>query len=225
MQTERYHVDSNHLGVRIAVLIAMIGGFLAGLFSVPPLLRLLGLSSALNILIVIGGALGLAFGLSWLAETVLRQVWPSGRSLEVSDKKIVLHEANSEETVIRWQDGVDVWSWCFTIEDRRQWVPRGWYCCALRLAQDRSTIMPYSFFKPSDAQELIGWNAFQELISEKYANRPGNEHLASLMTDQIHLRAAEDERWQQGAEMKPDEFVALLEKVQQHTNWPDGGVA
>lgn len=225
MYSERYPVDSNHLGVRITVLITMIGGFLAGIFAIPPLLRLLGILSALNILIVVGGAFGLAFGLSWLAEMVLRQVWPSGRSIEVSDEAIVLHEVDAENTVIRWQDGVDVWSWCFTIEDRRQWVPRGWYCCALRLAQDRIAIMPYSFFKPSDAQELVGWSAFQELISEKYANRPGNEHLASLMTDQIHLRAAEDERWRKGAEMKPVEFVALLAKVKQHTSWPDGGVA
>jgi len=223
MAETEYHVDSNHLGVRLAVLVAMIGGFIAGIVLIPRLLRLLGILSGLNIVLVVGGAFGLAFGLSWLVEAVLRQVWPSGRRLVVDESRMVLHEKEGEDTVINWDD-VDVWSWCFAVDDRRQWVPRGWYCCALRLAQDSQAISPYSFFKPKNAKILPGWEAFEELISEKFAKRPGNEHLSAMVSEQIHIRAAEDERWQQGVEMKADDFVALLGVVQKRTSWPDRGV-
>jgi hypothetical protein len=223
MADVEYHVDSNHLGVRVAVLIAMIGGFIGGILAIPALLRLLGIASALNIILVVGGAFGLAFGLSWLVEAVLREVWPSGRSLAVKADQIVLQEKEGEDVVLDW-GAVDVWAWCFAVDDRRQWVPRGWYCCALRLAQGTQTISPYSFFKPADANALPGWEAFEELISEKYASRPGNEHLAAMVSGQIHLRTAEDERWRQGAEMKADDFVALLEVVQQRTGWPEQAV-
>ncbi len=32
-----YRLDNNHLGVRIAVLIAMLAGFMGGLFGIPAL--------------------------------------------------------------------------------------------------------------------------------------------------------------------------------------------
>jgi len=223
MAETEYHVDSNHLGVRIAVLITMLGGFIGGIVGIPALLRLLGIASGLNILLVVGGAFGLAFGLSWLVEVVLRKVWPSGRSLGVKTDQIILREKDGENVTLAW-NAIDMWSWCFAVDDRRQWVPRGWYCCALRLTEGGQAISPYSFFKPSDAQALPGWEAFQELISEKFAKRPGNEHLAAMVTDQTHLRAAEDERWQQGVEMKADDFVALLDEVQKRTGWPDKAV-
>lgn len=224
--TTIYRVDRNHLGVRMGVLVALLAGFAAGILLLPMLLRLVGLQGWPVSLLTIAGALGSAFGLSWIAENVLGSIWPSGRRLEVGSDRIALSGPEDEAVDIDLSQPVDVWSWCFTISDRRAWVPRGWYCAALRLAQQGKTITPYTFVKPSDAVRLPAWSAFDELISVKLASQPGQEHLAQFLDQQEHLRAAEGERWRNGAEMQPQDFAALIRLLQEKAEgWPPRGLA
>ncbi len=226
MTRATYHLDSNHLGVRLTVLVAMLVGFFGGIFAIPALLRLLRIQGGGWSLLSILGGLALAFGLSWLVEMLLRRVWRSGRVLEIDAEHITLREPNGQSLHLTCGEPVAVWAWCFVISDRRAWVPRGWYCVALRLAQDDRVIIPYTFVSPNDAKALPSWQVFEELISERLASRPGQEHLAQFLGEQEHLRAAESERWLSGAEMQPQDFAALIRVLEARLpNWPRGRAA
>jgi len=216
-----YRVDSNHLGVRLSVLLALVAGFAGGVVGTPALLRLVGLQGPFVALLTVAGALGAAFGASWLAEAVLPHIWPSGRRLEVEGDRLILRGPRGEHVELDLSRPLDVWSWCFVISDRRAWVSRGWYCVALRLAQDGRVILPYTFASPSAAEKLPAWDAFEELISERAFARPGQEHLVQFYNQQEHLRAAEGERWRNGAEVRLQDFAELVRLLASRLdNWP-----
>jgi hypothetical protein len=221
MINKTYRLDNNHLGVRVAVLIAMLAGFVGGLVGIPALIHLLGLQGSYWSLLTLAGALGLAFLLSWLAEVGLPRVWPSGRVMQVDGNGVSIRGGGLSPVDITWDKPIDIWSWCFAVNDRRAWIPRGWYCVALRLLQDGQVISPYTFLKPGDAQALPYRNSFEELISQKYASKPGQEHLAQFVAEQDHLRAAEAQRWDDGVEMRPADFSDLLGVLDgREDNWP-----
>ncbi len=220
-----YRVDSNHLGVRLSVLVALVAGFVGGIVGVPALFRLVGVEGPLVTFATLAGALGAGFGVSWLAEAILPRIWPSGRRLEVEGDRLILRGPRGEHTELDLSRPLDVWSWCFVISDRRAWVPRGWYCVALRLAQDGQVILPYTFASPDEAERLPAWEAFEELISERAFARPGQEHLTQFYAQQEHLRAAESERWRNGAEIRPGDFAALVDLLAARLdNWPAQGI-
>lgn len=216
---ETFRLDHNHSGVRFALLVAVGLGVAVGLLAVPPLLRALGLSPGVPMLVGVLSAVALAAGFSWLVERALRRIWPSGRTITVDDGQVHLRERSGDDAVVRWNGDVEVLSWCFVVNTRRAWVPRGWYCVALRIKQGDQLIIPYALAKPSLASELPLWEAFEELIPRKRASDFGEEVFAS----QEHLRDAEEQRWWVGGEMLFDDFAALVRAVYAHApGWPRG---
>ncbi len=215
--TDTYRVDPNHSGIRLAVLLAIGLGIAAGLLGVPALLRQVGLPAGLPLLVGIFAAATLAAGLSWITEHILRRVWPSGRTLEVSKDGVVLHERRGRDISIDWGDGLDVLSWRFRINTRRAWVPKGWYCLAFCLRRESDSITVYTFASPKAAEEVTGWHSFVELIPRRQASDVAEEVFAG----QEHLRAAEEQRWWAGAELQFEDFEALTCHVKAYVpGWP-----
>ena len=215
--TDTYRVDPNHSGIRLVVLLAIGLGITAGLLGVPALLRRMGLPAGLPLLIGIVAAAVLAAGFSWITEHILRRVWPSGRTLEVGEDRVILHERRGSDISIDWGDGLGVLSWRFRITTRRAWVPRGWYCLAFCLKRESDSITVYTFASPKAAEEVTGWHSFVELIPRKQAPDVGKEVFAG----QEHLRAAEEQRWWAGAEMRLEDFEALACRVKANVpDWP-----
>ncbi|HEC23322.1 MAG TPA: hypothetical protein ENI95_10445 [Chloroflexi bacterium] len=217
-----YRVDAGHLGVRVAVLLTMVLGSWLGLFVVmPAILSLLSLTGLPELCVSIVGGVGLGVLLSWLVERLLRRIWPSGRWLEVDDQQITLHERSGETVSINWQGRINVLSWYFVIRRGRALAPRGWYCLACRLNQEENIITPYTFVKPSVAETLPQWAAFEELISRKYAPRRGQEYQLKKVAEQGQLRNAEKDRWDEGAELLPEDFFALVAMLDARvSDWP-----
>ncbi len=213
-----YHVDPNHSRLRLAVMGSMALGFVLGAVGLPLLLR--GLEAG-GVPVLLGIVLGilLAAVFAAISERVLQRIWPSGRTLAVTDRGVTLREKNGDEIAVEWAGEVDVTAWAFVIATRRAWVPKGWLCTALRLQQGETVVIPYAFIKPDAARDLPSWRAFEELIPRKQAEEVGEAVFAA----QEGLRAAEEERWWIGVEMQGEDFAAVVAAVTRHVpGWPEG---
>ncbi len=222
--TIQYKVDANHGGIRLVVLVILVGGSVLGFVAVSNLVETLTVGPG-EICLTVPGGLALGVTMAWVAERVLRVVWPSGRWIEVFPDRVTLHERSGEPVSIYTDKWVNVLSWHFVIRQRRVSVPRGWCCVALRMLQDENLIAPYAFVKPSVAESIPQWHAFEELISRKHAPKRGREHELKLISEQGHLRTAEKDRWNNGAEMQPADFIALVAELDARlASWPESEV-
>ena len=219
---QQFPLDTNHLGVRIAVLATMLIGGTLGLFVVmPAVVELVNVIAPASACLIVIGSLILGIGGAWVVERVLRQVWPSGRWLGLSGAMLTLSERSGDSKAVDLSQPISIHSWHFVVTRGRTWVPKGWYCMAYRVTQGEVSITPYTFIDPKNAEPLPQWSAFEELISRKRAPKRGEEHLLQKVSEQGELREAEENRWQDGAEMLPDDFVILLDAIDQSTDtWP-----
>jgi len=214
-----YQLDRSHTGLRLVLLLALvvfssIGGFLL----MPALLNLFGVLSLPRLLLSASGGLLIGFGLTMILERILWSTWPSGRVLEVDADKVVLKGKAFDDLTIDWGSPYEVLSWYFPIRRGRSYVPRGWYMVAVRIKQGDTIIIPYAFFHPRQSNEFLQWPVFERLISEKSA-RTVDER--AQVERQGHLRAAEDERWYVGVEMRPEDFFVFVGDLDARTpHWP-----
>lgn len=222
MSETTYKVDTIHSGLRLVSAIAiLIGAFLGSFVIVPALARMLGFGEALPFVVPCLGGAAIGMGAGWAVERYLHVIWPSGRWLKVDDEGVSLHERSGKTIQIKWADPVDVLSWHFVVRRARVSTPKGWYCVACRLAQEDRVITPYSFLSPTNAQAVAQWKAFPELISRKHSGRQEVERSPQRADGQEPLWAAEKDRWEDGAEMIPVDFAALLAALEQRlTGWP-----
>lgn len=222
MSNTTYRVDPIHSGIRLAVLTIMLIGVGLGIMVImPALANLLGLTELPRLLLTVPGGIAFGIGLGWIAERGLRAAWPSGRWLKVGTEDITLQERSGEMVSLKWANRINVLSWHFVVRGGRSWVPKGWYCVACRLTQDDRMIAPYAFVKPTDAQAMAQWHAFPELISRKHAPKAGKDYQLRQIGEQGPLRAAEKDRWSDGAEMQPDDFAALVAEIDRRLpDWP-----
>lgn len=222
MAETSYRLDITHTGIRLAVLLTMAGMTVAGAFLIiPAIARLLNLPEAATLCVSALGGIALGLGTGWGLETLLKRVWPSGRSLLVSADGIMLHNRSAEPIHLAWSKRLNVLSWHFVIREGRAWVPRGWYCVACRLTQEDNVITLYAFMKPSQAQAMPRWASFEQLLSRKRAPKKGEEHHLKQVSEQGQLRAAEKDRWAEGVEMSPQDFISLVTDLDKRvTHWP-----
>jgi hypothetical protein len=220
-----YRLDSNHVGIRLVVVLVLFVLSMLGAFVIMP-----AIFKAFNAntppMFCISGVAGLALGLggAWGVEYGLRKIWPSGRWVKVNDRGLVLGDRRGDETQVSWSERVDVLSWHFLISQRRSPVPKGWYCLACQLREDEQTIALYAFLKPSVAEALPQLSAF-EALHPLPPPRQGQDP-RDIVDEQKELRAAEMNRWDDGGEMEPDDFVALVEALDARlAQWPAKGRA
>ncbi len=220
-----YPVDSYHAGLRLAIAGSMLVGFVLGALAIVPWLAKLLQAEVTSLFCfrVIGG-LAAGAGVGWLAEAYLCRIWPSGREIEIDAAQLTLREPSGESQSVTWDKLVNTMAWQFRIK-QRAWVPKGWYCLACQLVQDDQSIIPYTFIKPNAAENLPQWEAFEILISEKNNLRKTPQHDNPADSPrQVQLRTAERDRWMNGAELQPDDFVALIQQIDTHlADWPPYG--
>ena len=211
-----------HSGLRLAAFLAMAAGGILGIFViVPAITNRLGVTEGLSCSLSIIGGVAIGLGATWATERALRAVWPSGRQVITDEESIVLHERSGATTLIKWSEPVDILAWHFVVPKGRGWVAKGWYCVACQLTQAEQTIVPYAFMKPTDGEAVVQGSAFPELISRKHAPAQGNEHQLKQIGEQEPLRMAERNRWENGAEMSPADFVALVAEIKKRaSSWP-----
>ncbi|MGQ0604873.1 MAG: hypothetical protein ACT4QE_24595 [Anaerolineales bacterium] len=209
-------VDRFHIGVRLAALawwlIATIVIFVAGAWLFSTLLG--GATWVWLPWLVVTLLLSQVWG-RW-GEQQLMQRWPSGRAVELQGSTLKLHEKGLP-LVFDLSHKVNFWRWRFQIKERRGGrVPRGHFCCAMRLTQDdagrAASASLYAFVPPQQAEALKARFPFYDLRPAKEATSP----TALLGGRDAAFLSAEKMRWENGAELETTDFEALLEHLNAH---------
>jgi hypothetical protein len=151
---------------------------------------------------------------AWSAiDRFVRRIRPSSRYATLDGEALVITDGRhkpAQVTRIAWDRTVNVKAWKFTI-NRRTRVPKGWYCLALYLVQDETEAILYTFMNPQSAEAAIGYGHFVRLQPRQ--NTASSSDIDTL-TEQRRLLKLENLRWQDGAEISPEDFNALLAVLQ-----------
>jgi hypothetical protein len=206
--------DRYHTGVRLASMLL----WLVAIALTFVILRLItnaifGPLAGLAFVLLIVAAVVAAQPLAWWGEKQLLQRWPSGRLARLVPGALEWHEKAHVER-FDLKTPLNYWRWRFVIANRRAGrVPNGHHCLALRLVQDDAVVTLYTFMPPAAAEPLIARYRFYQLGR---IQTPDNQ--AAGGRDPIFM-AAERERADDGAELDPADFEALLDHLA--ANLPD----
>jgi hypothetical protein len=212
--------DRFHTSVRVAAVVIWVGAILLAYWVIRWLGGLLsgGPVGGFGLLVVAALAVVAAQPLAWLAERQLLRLWPSGRRAVLAPRRLEWHDrcqlaSGEPRPSPRFDLGtmINFWRWRFEVRRRRGGrVPSGFHCLALRLVQADGALSVYTFASPRQADALAERFAFYEL---RRPNDPGKLSLGGR--DALYL-AAENARWEGGAELEPADFEALLEHLAAH---------
>jgi hypothetical protein len=208
-------VDSEHGGIRFAVVIIFLVGWVLGYLVISAVVS----SAGLNIIALIGGFF-IAYGLTALIERYLKQRWPSGRAIHIDDASVqTVLRGTPQQTITIDGHEVDLLRWRFQTR-RRSRVPKGWYVLACALEHEDTYLSAYTFMSPDQLGNFAAADHFTELIrreepkpgSRSGAGRGGDMLLAGA---QRRLHQAEQQRWLDGAEMTASDFETYVTTIEQ----------
>ena len=164
-----------------------------------------------SVIISIVAGFGLAALSAQRLEGPLKQRWPSGRSVSVTDGSIRLLRREELQESLDTAQEINVLTWRFRI-NRRARVPKGWNMVALALEQDDRHIPVYTFMPQDDLEAMRDQGRFVALQGRRQRKEGGDLRLAG---EQKRLHSAEQLRWLQGGEMSREDFVACLRHLQE----------
>ena len=199
------HADRYHAGVRVATLAVwlvsiVLAYVVLGLIVTP----LFGPIEGLGVLLLLLAAVVAAQPLAWLAEKQILAHWHSGRSAQLEPGALIWHDRGPAIRLDLSQK-VNYWRWRFNVgKQRKGRVPGNHHCFAIRLLQGDTVISLYTFLSPAAADALTARFPFYEL---RRPNAPAKSPLGGR--DAIYM-AAEHSRWEEGAELNPADFEALV---------------
>ncbi|MBN2305976.1 MAG: hypothetical protein JXQ72_15955 [Anaerolineae bacterium] len=206
-------IDSNHFAVRFLVpVLAVAATVFAHFFGMRVLDALFGDSVDPGCVMLPSDFL-ILIGLAYVIEYGLKRLLPGRRSAELSERALVLVDSRRKHpnvTEIAWDSIVNVMAWRFQVQ-RRTRVPKGWFCLAVHLLQDERDVILYTFMPQADAEAVPGYGNFVRLRPRKETRSNTDLH---AVAEQRRLLKLEDARWDDGAEIGSDDFIALLTVMQ-----------
>ncbi|MFQ3535351.1 MAG: hypothetical protein SNJ58_05700 [Aggregatilineales bacterium] len=203
-----FPLDIEHGGIRLALPLIAIASFVGLLWLLGSLLN--GEENGcLNVIFAAGGALGVMA----LSDGALKRVWKSGRSLRLSDQTITVRNArpkHASEVTFDLTQRLNVLAWRFTVKRGSPRAPRGSVLLAVQLLQNEESAALYTLISAKEAEtttfaEFIQLMPRSTVIQEKLPLRE--------LAQQRRLLQAEEQRWHEGAEMRPQDFILLLETL------------
>jgi hypothetical protein len=209
-QHTAYPVDVELGGQRLFVPFIFIALWIIGYFVFAAIIPGAGLN-----LIAIALGFGVAYGVTTLAERMMKQRWPSTRAVIVADDGVRLMRKGKLEQEMRADQPINQIWWRFTIS-RRSRVSKGWYMLACALEHEDNYLTVYTFVPPKEFEQFHRAQAFPQLATQKEPSRKTDLRLAG---EQRRLRDAERHRWIHGAEMSADDFKRFVEEV--HSRFPE----
>ena len=204
--------DPLHPGVRVATLVAwfviIFLIYLAGYYLVR---ALWGAEAAGYVWVLVVAAMFFSQPLARFTEHTLIQRWPSGRAVRLAPGALVMQEKHSSHAFDLTHGHFNYWRWYFVVKNRRSGrITNGDYCMAVRFVQGEEAATLYTFVPKKQAAEFVARYACYEL------QRSADPRKAALSgRDAIYL-AAEQARWETGAELSVADFEALLAHLAAH---------
>jgi hypothetical protein len=209
-------VDAEHGGLRVSVFGIFILAWIVGYFIISLIIPGTGVN-----IIAVGGGFVIGYAASFVLERLLRKSWPSGRHLDADARGVkLMRKATVEQEVRTNEDPVSVLMWRFETP-RRSRVPKGWYVLGFAFEQDEKLLCLYTFMSPKDFKAFDMGERFTALKSRKKEgrNKSGGRDDLMMAGEQRRLYQAENQRWQDGAELTQPDFKSFLETVKQ--NYPE----
>ena len=211
-------VDAEHFGIRLLMPLLTIGGAVGGFIVGSAIVSQIdqGLAGAC---LGIPMAIALAALLVQVGEKFIKPNWTSGRYIELTEYDFTLVDRRgrrNEKYTFNFGQDLKVDGWYFEIMERRHRVPKGWYCLATQFSQNEQEVIVYTFINPDAINEIKKFaQLFEQLERTKNTSAQPGQHSSNvrLTTRQKHLRALEDKRWEDGAEVTPDDFKKLMQNV------------
>lgn len=231
------HADQEHSGIRIVVFISLFVGLFISFRLLAGVLDTLATPAWTDYVTFLSciGSFPLALLFVWGLEKLLKRVWHSGLSLLLDDRGITVNNRrmgaareHAGEPVIVRSDPVNQMRWYFRLKGyprggRERRVSADWLCLAVELQQDDNRLSVFAFMPP---QKAAAWTADPqegfhpinpgELYDKSVRARIGPptrptipSHL--LQTKDARYWLAERRRWENGIELTPDDFRALLD--------------
>jgi len=227
--------DQEHAGLRTAVFVLLFATLLLAFFGIRALVAALypdGLPD-FTFVLACGGAFPIALGLVWLVEKMMKQYWPSGRSILLTSDGI---QVQSEDGVtVQLSRGGDLVPlvWHFELRGwqrggRERRVPHTWLCLAVQLKAGQTQTIVFTYLPKNKAENWLKNNdkrlKFHEIFpKEVYDNSirsrmrgPSRPEIPSavLTGKSGKYWLAERRRWQEGFELPPQEFEQFMSHIQ-----------
>lgn len=201
-------VDPEHAALRLSVVGILILSCIGGIIIFGALIP----GEGLNLL---AGILGFAaaVGVTWFSERMLKQRWPSGRTVAIHEETIQLSGKRGVQQEIDGSKHVNTHFWRFKI--KRGSRMKGWFVIACALEQDGNYLAVYTFVSPDVANAPNITNRYKALLPTKESDKD-----LRLAGEQRRLRMAEGHRWERGAEMSQPDFERFLARLErQFPRW------
>lgn len=235
MQKISLPADREHKGIEIIVPLGMFLGGIVCYFVVNsqillPLMDgtdLEGFRPLLRLVLAI--VLGVAIGA--ILELILKQIWPSGRLVEVDETGLTAVEKDKTATRIDWEQRVNILRWRYMMRGyprggRERRVPTGHLLLAVRLLQDDREVIVHCYLSAKQASQVPGYGRFTSIdmasLYDKGALqrflRPERPRVSKELVSgkQGPIWAAEKARWAAGFELEFKDFSTLMELLKRH---------
>ncbi len=209
-------IDVEHGGIRFAVPGLAVLGFVLGYFLTSAILNALNADFSVLCVAIIGGIFG-AILASAGGDYYLKRVWPSGRSLSLDAERLRLVDTRRRrqgETDLLWEQRINPLAWRFTVKRGSARVPKGWLMLSLQLLQDDRQMTLYTFMPEKSAATLPAYSLFTPLVPR--AQLESDKLSLKEKSEQRRLLKAETNRWENGAEVRREDFPILLDIISPH---------
>lgn len=223
-----FNADPEHAGLRVTVVLILVVALGLFFFLFRALLIALenewGAPSLLSCLAALPLALLLAAG----SEAILKRTWSSGRRLLLNGSQLRLQRSAGEEVALDLSAPLSQTWWHFPLSGyqrggRERRVPDRWHCVAGQLQQQGRRIIAYTFVPPARLEEWQADFPFYGLNPTEVYDDSARRRLEGPVRPELPTAViagesgrywlAERNRWQQGVELTPADFQALLKKV------------
>ncbi|MGB4869834.1 MAG: hypothetical protein WBP47_07270 [Candidatus Promineifilaceae bacterium] len=231
------HAEQEHPRLQFVVVALLAAAYIGFFFLLRALIRLAPgdlPSFALSISCLFSAPLALA--VAWGAEKWLKQMWPSGYNLVLTETTLQVNQPELEALNFQWAGNIDRMGWFFGLmgykrggQERR--VPDSWLCLACQVQQDDSRLIVYTYASPDKAAAHLTPQAkpirfnkinpvevYGNTLSNRFQppSRPQSIPTHILNSKDGRFWLAEQRRWQEGLELPLKEFEIFLTYLQSH---------
>lgn len=229
------HADQEHPRLRTAVFILLFVSLFGAFFGIRAILTGLSSSGTPDYAFVLScvGAFPLGLGFVWLVEKLLKQYWPSGRSITLTNKAIQMRTEDDKQWEIAHEQEIVPLFWYFDLRGwqrggRERRVPRNWLCLAIGLKAGKKQVIAYTFAPPGKLQSWLeaanGKAHFHEISPKDVYDNSIRSRMSGPSRPEIPAAVlagadgnywlAERRRWTEGFELTPNQFEQFLQHIQ-----------
>jgi hypothetical protein len=200
-------VDREHMGIRFGLV-----GFYAVFWVITfVIVSTLIPSEGPNIIAVLIAFVAAAVGIR-LIDPILKERWPSGRTVEVDAKGVRIRKRGAVESEVQSDQTANILLWRFKIP-RRGRMPKGWSVVACAVEQNNVYLPIYAFASPEQMERINQIARFVELVKSSNSQAGNSSESLRVAGEQRRLRLAEEHRWNDGAEMTVEDFTAFVTQM------------